>query len=107
MRGLGLGLFLLTECSEGVNTLFHRLITALSYCTSQEASGKDSLYVFSSPTDKLKPLNRQTVNTALKRMGYRGKLVSHGFRTIASTSLSEEGFNFNLIEAALAHVDAN
>lgn len=69
--------------------------------------GKNSLYVFPSPTNNLKPLNSQTVNAALKRMGYRGKLVSHGFRSIASTALNEEGFDFNLIEAALAHVDAN
>ncbi|WP_119011171.1 integrase domain-containing protein [Vibrio superstes] len=68
---------------------------------------RGSPYVFPSPTDNFKPLNSQTVNAALKRMGYQGKLVSHGFRSIASTALNEEGFDFNLIESALAHVDPN
>ncbi|GAB7218286.1 integrase domain-containing protein [Vibrio comitans] len=68
---------------------------------------RGSPYVFPSPTNNFKPLNSQTVNAALKRMGYQGKLVSHGFRSIASTALNEEGFDFNLVESALAHVDSN
>jgi integrase len=42
---------------------------------------------------------------ALKRMGFAGRLVSHGMRSIASTTLNEEGFEPELIEVALAHVD--
>lgn len=51
--------------------------------------------------------NAQTANMALKRMGYSGKLVSHGLRALASTVLNEQGFDPDLIEAALAHVDKN
>jgi integrase len=34
-------------------------------------------------------------------------LVAHGLRSIASTTLNEEGFNADVIEAALAHSDKN
>jgi len=52
-------------------------------------------------------MNSQTANAALKRLGYTGKLVAHGLRSIASTALNEAGFNPDVIEAALAHNDKN
>ena len=52
-------------------------------------------------------MNSQTANAALKRIGYGGKLVAHGLRSIASTALNEVGFNPDVIEAALAHSDKN
>ena len=39
--------------------------------------------------------------------GYKDKLVAHGFRTIASSTLNEQGFDPDVIEAALSHVDKN
>ena len=42
---------------------------------------------------------------ALKRMGFKGRLVSHGMRSVASTILNEHGWDPELIEVALAHVD--
>ena len=53
------------------------------------------------------PMNSQTANMAIKRMGYKDKLVAHGLRALASTILNEQGFDPNVIEAALAHVDSN
>jgi integrase len=44
---------------------------------------------------------------ALKRMGFEGRLVSHGLRSLGSTTLNEHEFNPDIIEAALAHVDKN
>ncbi|WP_305423101.1 integrase domain-containing protein [Photobacterium leiognathi] len=64
-------------------------------------------FVFPSDRDPLKPCNNQTVNMALKRMGFEGWLVSHGLRSLASTTLNEQSFEADLIEAALAHVDSN
>lgn len=49
----------------------------------------------------------QTVNMAIKRMGFAGELVAHGLRALASTTLNEQGFNPGEIEAALAHSDPN
>ena len=40
---------------------------------------------------------------ALKRMGYKGRMTGHGFRTIASTVLNEKGYNSDWIERQLAH----
>lgn len=40
-------------------------------------------------------------------MGFAGELVSHGLRSLASTTLNEQGFDPNLIEVCLAHVDKN
>ncbi|KDN09273.1 prophage integrase [Gilliamella apicola] len=53
------------------------------------------------------PMNSSTANMAIKRMGYKNKLVAHGLRALASTVLNEQGFDPNIIEAALAHVDIN
>lgn len=63
--------------------------------------------IFPSRNDPKQPMNSQTANAALKRIGYGGKLVAHGLRSIASTALNEQGFNADVIEAALAHSDKN
>lgn len=58
--------------------------------------------------DKTKHTSKETVNTMLKRMGYKDKLVAHGFRSIASTVLNESlEFHPDLIEISLSHVDKN
>ncbi|WP_413505822.1 integrase domain-containing protein [Photobacterium phosphoreum] len=64
-------------------------------------------FVFPSDRDPFKSCNNQTVNMALKRMGFEGRLVSHGLRSLASTTLNEQAFEADLVEAALAHVDSN
>ena len=64
-------------------------------------------HVFPSRNDPKQPMNSQTANAALKRMGYGGKLVAHGLRSIASTALNEASFNPDVIESALAHTDKN
>jgi integrase len=62
-------------------------------------------YVFPADRNPRTHCNSQTANMALKRMGFEGRLVSHGMRSIASTILNEKGFEPELIEVALAHVD--
>ncbi|EOY3739245.1 integrase domain-containing protein [Escherichia coli] len=64
-------------------------------------------YVFPGLKDPRQPMNSQTANVALRRMGFGGILVSHGMRAIFSTAANEEGFEPDVIEAALAHVDMN
>lgn len=64
-------------------------------------------YVFPSRNDPKQPMNSQTANAALKRIGYGGKLVAHGLRSIASTAMNEAGFNADVIETSLAHSDKN
>lgn len=64
-------------------------------------------HVFPSRNDPKQPMNSQTANAALKRIGYGGKLVAHGLRSIVSTAMNEACFNSDVIEAALAHTDKN
>lgn len=64
-------------------------------------------FVFPSDKSPRLPANSQSANRALARMGFHGRLVSHGLRALASTTLNEQGFNSDVIEAALAHVDKN
>jgi integrase len=64
-------------------------------------------HVFPSRNDPKQAMNSQTANAALKRIGYGGRLVAHGLRSIASTALNEAEFNSDIIEAALAHYDKN
>lgn len=64
--------------------------------------------VLSSIRSNKKPLSENSLNSALRRMGYAGdEMTAHGFRATASTILNERGFNADVIEAALAHQDEN
>lgn len=64
-------------------------------------------HIFPSDRNPRKHANSATVNMALRRMGYKGKLVSHGFRALASTTLNDGAYNGDLVESALSHVDKN
>jgi integrase len=64
-------------------------------------------YLFPSVRNPKNHMNSQTANMALKRMGFKGRLVAHGFRSIASTTLNEQGFDPDVIESALSHIDGN
>lgn len=53
-------------------------------------------------------MSENTVNQAIRRLGYGGRLVGHGFRATASTILNESGkFNPDAIERQLAHAEKN
>lgn len=62
-------------------------------------------YIFPADRDPKRHANESTANAAIKRMGYHKKLVAHGLRSLASTTLNDQGFDGDLIEAALSHVD--
>jgi integrase len=66
-----------------------------------------SEFVFPADRNPRKHTNSQTANTALKRMGFDKQLVAHGLRALASTTLNEQAFDPDVIEAALAHTDKN
>lgn len=64
-------------------------------------------FVFPSDRKPKVHIHFQTANMALKRMGYGQKLVAHGLRSLASTTLNEQGFDPEIIESALAHTGKN
>lgn len=65
--------------------------------------------VFPSSIARDKPISENTLNQALRRMGFdKDEHTSHGFRASASTLLNESGlWNEDAIEAELAHIGAD
>lgn len=68
-----------------------------------------SEYLFPSQQRRKHPvMSENTVNDVIGRMGYKGKIVAHGFRALASTILNESNvFNKDAIERQLAHMERN
>jgi integrase len=65
-------------------------------------------YLFPSERTLSRPMSENTVNGALRRMGYaKDEMTGHGFRSMASTLLNELGFNRDWIERQLAHAERN
>jgi integrase len=70
-------------------------------------SGPQGL-VFPSLRSPLRPISNNTLNAALRRLGYSNEeIVAHGFRSMASTLLNEQGFPPDIIELQLAHKERN
>jgi len=64
-------------------------------------------YIFPADRHPNKPSGSERANKALQRIGFKGRLVAHGMRSLASTTLNEKGFDGDVIEAALAHQEEN
>ncbi|MCL1059052.1 tyrosine-type recombinase/integrase [Shewanella gelidimarina] len=62
----------------------------------------DLEYIFPADRNNNNHTNTETANMAIRRMGYKGRLVAHGLRSLASTTLNEQGFDAELIEVSLA-----
>jgi len=54
-----------------------------------------------------RPISDNTVNNALRRMGYEDQLTGHGIRATISTALNEMGYNEDWIEAQLSHASSS
>lgn len=72
----------------------------------QQYSGRYTC-MFPGRSDPMKPMSEGTVNGLIKRVGFEGRVVGHGFRHTMSTILNEKGFSSDWIELQLAHVDKN
>lgn len=67
-----------------------------------------SRYVFPSVRTSDRPMSDNTVLSALRRLGYeKSEMTGHGFRSMASTVLNEQGWNHDAIERQLAHQERN
>ncbi len=65
-------------------------------------------YVFPGERTSQRPISENTVNAALRRLGYSGdEMTGHGFRSMASTLLHEQGYPHAVIERQLAHGERN
>lgn len=65
-------------------------------------------YVFPSLRTAAAPMSENTVNAALRSLGYdKDTMTGHGFRAMASTRLNELGWQPDVIERQLAHAERN
>jgi integrase len=60
-------------------------------------------FIFPSVVKGKGEISSCAVFRAFEKLNFSEKIVPHGFRALASTVLNEEGFNPDVIEAALAH----
>ena len=66
----------------------------------------DGKYLFPSPRTSDRPMSDNAILSALRRMGYTGdQMTGHGFRSMASTLLNEQGWHRDAIERQLAHAE--
>jgi integrase len=61
-------------------------------------------YIFPSRSRPREPINSETPNVAMKRMGYKGIFTAHGMRALASTVLNEQEFPEDIIEVSQSRV---
>jgi integrase len=83
---------------------------AVAILQEMESLSGRGRYVFPSVRGKGRPMSENTLNAALHRLDYKGKMTGHGFRAMARTVLAEcLNFPAEYIEQQLAHAvrDAN
>jgi integrase len=82
---------------------------ALDIIAGIETDAALSPYLFPSLRSVRRPMSENTINAALRRMGYaQDEMTGHGFRAMASTLLNEMGkWNPDAIERQLAHAENN
>lgn len=83
--------------------LSHQAVAILQELYPLTGRGK---YLFPSLRTGERPMSENTVNAALRRLGYdKGEMTGHGFRSMASTLLNEQGWHHDAIERQLAHAE--
>jgi len=68
------------------------------------ARSRGSVYVFPNDLRQDRPMSENAVLYLLGRMGYKGRMTGHGFRSVGSTWANERGYHADAIERQLAHV---
>ncbi|MBN8808283.1 MAG: tyrosine-type recombinase/integrase [Sphingomonas sp.] len=84
-------------------------VQALAILGTIEHDTAYSRYLFPSLRSVERPMSENTVNAALRRMGFmQDEMTGHGFRAMAATLLNEMGlWHPDAIERQLAHCDSN
>lgn len=85
--------------------LSRQAVAILTELQPLTGSGK---FVFPGARTNGRPMSENTVNAALRRLGYgTDDMTGHGFRHMASTLLNEQGWNRDAIERQMAHAERN
>lgn len=62
-------------------------------------------YLLAQRSDVTKPISENTLNNALRSLGFAGQLTGHGIRATLATALNELEYPARWIEAQLSHAD--
>ena len=91
---------------EHVVPLSRQAVAILKEAHALTGTGR---FVFPGQRTSRRPMSENTLNAALRRLGYSSnEMTAHGFRSTASTLLNESGkWSPDAIERALAHGDAD
>lgn len=85
--------------------LSRQAVEVLSELHPLTGSGR---FIFPGARTNGRPMSENTVNAALRRLGYtKEEMTGHGFRHMASTLLNEQGWNRDAIERQMAHAEHN
>jgi integrase len=76
---------------------------ALALLGKLKARDRGSKYVFPAEHRLDRPMSENAVLYLLHRIGYKGEMTGHGWRSVASTWANERGYNADAIERQLAH----
>lgn len=91
--------------TEHIVPLADQVITLLNELSEYNRHSK---YVFRGANNKNRPMSENTVNDALRKMGYgKDRMCSHGFRSTAASSLYDMNYSEDEVETQLAHVERN
>jgi integrase len=90
---------------EHIVPLAHQTIELLKGIKSLSGNSE---YLFPTKNKIKHPyMNENVINDVIKKTEYSGKIVAHGFRSLASTTLNELGIAPDIIEKQLAHSERN
>ena len=77
---------------------------AIAVLREIQALTGDGKYVFPCLRSPDRPMSENAILAALRRLGYaKDEMTGHGFRSMASTLLNEQGWNRDAIERQLSH----
>lgn len=82
---------------------------AIEILEGVKAMSRGGAFVFPGVRTVTRPLSENTLNAALRRLGYsKDEATAHGFRATASTILNESGnWSADAIERQLAHIEGS
>lgn len=78
---------------------------ALELLHELQAITGDTPYLFPSRINQESYISENTLGKIINGMGYKGIATPHGFRSLASSILNEQGYNRDAVELQLAHVE--
>lgn len=80
---------------------------ALAILREMRNRSRGSKYVFPSDRCLDRPMSENAVLYLIHRIGFKGDMTGHGWRSVGSTWANERGYNPDAIERQLAHVPDN